>query len=74
MQPHENSKGQSHLVNFAKGYLSVICHFFSNELSSKSTGPISIKFHMQPPGELQMKVNIFCLDHMTKVAAMSLYV
>ena len=42
---------------------------FSMEFFSETTGPISIKFHMQPLNRRGKKVYIFRLGHMTKMAA-----
>ena len=55
---------------------SVVCLLstFSEHCFSETTGPISIKFHMQPPGKGGEKVFIFGPGHMTKMAAMPLYV
>ena len=44
-----------------------------NDFSSETTGPIVTKFHKQPPGPLGMKRCSNSLDHMTKMAAMSIY-
>ena len=41
---------------------------------SKTTGPFSIKFHMRRPGTEGEKVYIFGPGHMTKIAAMPIYV
>ena len=46
---------------------------FSKDFSSETTGPISIKFHMQPLYRGGKKVCIFCPGHMTKMAAMPIY-
>ena len=46
---------------------------FSKDFSSETTGPISIKFHMQPLDRGGKKVYIFRPDHMTKMAAMPIY-
>ena len=43
---------------------------YSKDLSSKTTGPISVKFHMQPPGNGGKKVYSFGLGHLTNMAAM----
>ena len=45
---------------------------FSKDFS-ETAGPISIKFHKQPPGDRRKKVYIFGLGHMTKMAAMPIY-
>ena len=46
----------------------------SNDFSSETSGPIVTKFHMQPLGPLGMKSCSNGLGHMTKMAAMSMYV
>ena len=46
---------------------------FSKDFSSETTGPISIKFHMQPLNRGGKKVYIFRPGHMTKMAAMPIY-
>ena len=46
---------------------------FLKDFSSETTGPISIKLHMQPPGIGGKKVYIFGPGHMTKMAAMLRY-
>ena len=46
---------------------------FSKDFSSETTGPISIKFHMQPLDRGGKKVCVFRLGHMTKMAAMPIY-
>ena len=46
---------------------------FSKNFSSETTGPISIKFHMQPLDRGGKKVCIFHPGHMTKMAAMPIY-
>ena len=46
---------------------------FSKDFSSETTGPISIKFHMQPLDRGGKNVYIFRLGHMTKMAAMPIY-
>ena len=46
---------------------------FSKDFSSETTGPISIKFHMQPLDRGEKKVCIFRPGHMTKMAAMPIY-
>ena len=54
---------------------SIVCHpsTSSEDFSSKTTGPISIKFHMQPTGNGGKKVYIFGPCHMTKMAVMPIY-
>ena len=46
---------------------------FLAPLSPETTGPISIKLHMQPPSIGGKKVYIFGPGHMTKMAAMLKY-
>ena len=46
---------------------------FSKDFSSETTGPISIKFHMQPLDRGGKKVYIFRPGHMTKMVAMPIY-
>ena len=46
---------------------------FSKDFSSETTGPISIKFDMQPLDKGGKKVYIFHPDHMTKMAATPIY-
>ena len=46
---------------------------FSKDFSSETTGPISIKFHMQRLDRGGKKVYIFCPGHMTKMAAKPIY-
>ena len=41
---------------------------FLKDFSSENTGPISIKFHMQPLGKGGKKIYIFCPGHITKMA------
>ena len=40
---------------------------------SETTGPTSIKFHMQSPGKEGNKVYIFGVGHMVKIAAMPIH-
>ena len=46
---------------------------FSNVFSSGTTGPIEVKFHVEPPWDGGTKVCIWGLGHMTKMAAMPIY-
>ena len=46
---------------------------FSNIFSSKTTGPIEAKFHMEPPWDGGTKYCSNGPDHMTKMAAMPTY-
>ena len=45
----------------------------SNDFSSETTGPISTKFHIQPPGPLGKKNCSNGLGHMTNMATMPIY-
>ena len=40
---------------------------------SETTWPISIKFHIPPPGTGGKKIYIFGSDHMIKIGAMPIY-
>ena len=44
---------------------------FSNSFSSETTGPIEVKFLVEPPWDGETK--IFSNGHMTKIAAMPIY-
>ena len=46
---------------------------FSNPVSSETTGPIKVKFHMEPPWDGETKVGSTGPGHMTKMAAMPIY-
>ena len=46
---------------------------FSKDFSSETTGPISIKFHLQPLDRGGKTVDIFRPGHMTKMAATPIY-
>ena len=46
---------------------------FSEEFFSETTVPISVKFHMQPPGKVGKKVYLFGPGHRTKLATMPIY-
>ena len=46
---------------------------FSKDFSSETTGPIPIRFDMQPLDRGGKKVCIFCLGHLTKMAAIPIY-
>ena len=46
---------------------------FLKDLSSKTTGPISIKFYMHPLDRGGKKVCIFRPGHMTKMASTPIY-
>ena len=39
----------------------------------ETPGPISLKFHMQPPSKGGKKIYIFCPDHRTKMGTMTIY-
>ena len=45
----------------------------SNDFSSETTGPITTKFHIQPPGPLGKKSCSNGLGHMTNMAALPIY-
>ena len=46
---------------------------FSNIFSSETTGPIEVKFYMEPPWDGGTKVCSNGPGHMTKMAAMPIY-
>ena len=46
---------------------------FSNVFSSGTTGPIEVKFHVEPPWDGGMKVCVWGPGHMTKMTAMRIY-
>ena len=46
---------------------------FSNIFSTKTTGPIEAKFHIEPPWDKGTKVRSNGPGHITKMAAMSIY-
>ena len=52
----------------------VMCNVFSNIFSSETTGPNEAKFHMKPPWDGGKKVCSNGPGHMTKMAAMPIYV
>ena len=47
---------------------------FSKDFCSETTGPISIKIHMQPAGKGGKKFYIFGPGHKTKMSAMPTYI
>ena len=49
----------------AKDHLFVICQHFKKDFSSRTTWPMSLKSHMQPPGKMGKQVYIFGLGHST---------
>ena len=51
-------------------YMSAILNIFSLE----TTGPIKVKFHIEPPRDGRTKVYSNRAGHKTKVAAMPIYV
>ena len=55
--------------------MSLVSHLsaFSKDFSSETSGPISIKFHMLPPGKGGKNVHIRGGGYMTKMADMPLY-
>ena len=46
---------------------------FLNIFSSETTGPIKVKFHVDPPWDGGTKVGANDLGDMTKIAAMHIY-
>ena len=60
-------------MTLAKGHISAVCQHFQKGFFSETTGPISFKFHMQPPGQGGKKFSIFGPDHITKTTAMPIY-
>ena len=57
------------MVTLAKDHMSVVCQHFQRVLYV-ITGPVCIKFHLQPPRKQEKKVYIFFHPgHMTKMAA-----
>ena len=50
--------------------VSIFLNFFSSVLT---TGPIEAKFHVEPPRDGETKVCSNGPNHMTKMAAMSIY-
>ena len=46
---------------------------FSNICSSETSGPIEVKFHVEPPWEGGTKVCSNVLGQLTKMAAMPIY-
>ena len=51
-----------------------VCRVFTySVVFSGTTGPIEIKFHVEPPWDGGMKVCIWGSGHMTKMAAMPIY-
>ena len=46
---------------------------FLKDFSSENTGPISIKFYMQPLGKGGKKIYIFYPGHITKMATLLIY-
>ena len=46
---------------------------FSNNFSSETTGPVLIKFHVQPPGSRWLKIGLNGTGFMTKMAALPIY-
>ena len=46
---------------------------FSNRFPLETTGPISVKFHMQPADKGGKKVYIFGPGHMTKVGTVPIH-
>ena len=46
---------------------------YSLNISSETTGPIKVKFHMEPPLDGETKVYSNGPGHITKMAAMPIY-
>ena len=55
--------------------LSSVCMLtaFLNIFSSETTGPVEVKFHVEPPMDGRKKIYSNGLGHMTKMAVMSTY-
>ena len=54
--------------------LTSACPHFSNNFFTKTTGPIKAKYHMEPQWDGGTKVCLQGLGHVTKMAAMPIYV
>ena len=65
------ARAEGSLVSLSYGK-AVVC-LFSNVISSGTTGPIEVKFHVEPPWDGGKKVCIWGPGHLTKVAAMPIY-
>ena len=50
-----------------------VCGVYVNIFSSETTGPIEVKFHVEPPWDGGTKVYSNGPGHMTKMAAMPIY-
>ena len=66
-------KGQGYSLTFVEGH-SDSDSTFSNFFSLETTRPIEAKFYVEPPWDEGMKANTNGLCHMTKMAAMPIYV
>ena len=65
-----NIRGQGHSLTLVQGHSdSTVSNFFSLETAR----PIEAKFHVDPPWDGGMKVCSNGPGHMTKVAAMPIY-
>ena len=65
-----NIKGQGHSLTFVQGLSDSI---FSNFFSSKSTGSVEAKFHIESPWDIWMKIYSNVPGHMTKMASWPIY-
>ena len=63
-------KGQGHSLTLVQGHSDST---FSNFISLETARPIEAKFHMEPPWDREMKVNIYCLCRVIKKATMPIY-
>ena len=66
-----NIKGQGHSLTLVQGHSDST---FSNFFSSETTRPNEAKFHVEPPWVRGTKVCLNGPGHMTKLAAMYIYV
>ena len=64
-----NVKGQGHSWTLVQGRSALT---FSNFFSLETDRPIEVRFHVEPPWDVGMKVSSNDLCHMTKMAAMPL--
>ena len=71
MYAPQGAKGSSTAYSMA-AFVICLLSIFSKDFS-EITVPISISFHMQPPGKEGKKVYIFGPGHMTKMADMPIY-
>ena len=66
-----NIKGQYRSLTFVEGHL---YSTFSNFFFLETAWPFEAKFHVAPPFDEGIKVNINDSCHMAKIAAMPIYV